>query len=102
MIKEELIKLKQKGVTEKELADAKNNLTGHFVLSLEDISVWANMFAMGFWFQKEILTPQEQLKRIKAVKLSLVNRLAKELFDWDKMRLAVIGPVKKEVVVKMV
>ena len=101
VIKEELRKIALAPVTAKELADAKNNFAGRTVLSLEDSSAVADWFAKQFWFADKIETPDQSLAKIKKVTAADVLRLARKIFDWQQVRVAAIGPMKKGDVVKL-
>lgn len=101
VIREELNKIKKEKVTAKELKDAEENLAGHTVLSMEESNAQANWYAHQFWFAKEMETPEEVIAKIRRVKASDVQKLAGQLFDEEKMRLAVIGPMEKNDVEKM-
>ena len=95
VIKEELIKITKESVSAKELADSKNNIAGRTELAMEDSSAQAQWFAKQFWFADKIQTAEQVTKKIKAVTAADVKRVAKKLFDFDQMRVAVIGPMSK-------
>ena len=82
------------GVTEEELKRAKDFVAGKMALDLEDsmsIAQWyANLELMG----KKLLTPQEKLKKLLAVKSSDLKKVANDVFDLKRANLAVIGPFK--------
>ncbi len=101
VIKAELQKMATAGVTGRELRDAKSNISGRLALSMEESNAQAEWYAKQFWFMKKIETPEAVLKKIKKVTAKEVQAIAKEIFAFDLMRLAVIGPVKKEEVMKM-
>ncbi|OGH94381.1 MAG: hypothetical protein A2538_01070 [Candidatus Magasanikbacteria bacterium RIFOXYD2_FULL_41_14] len=100
-IKVELKKIATKAVSKKELADAKTSLVGRMDLALEDSSVMAERAAKQFIFLGDALTAAEVARRVNEVTAKDVLALAKELFKVKEMHLAVIGPVKKEDVLKM-
>lgn len=84
-----------KGISDKEFARAKEFIKGYFVLSLEDSRAVADFFAGSYLLEGEIRTPQDVLKKIDQVKKEEVVLLAEELFQPEKMNLAVIGPFEK-------
>lgn len=100
VIKAELKKIATKSVSAKELREAKSNLSGRLVLSMEETNAMADWFAKQFWFEKDIKTYEQVLNKIQKVTASQVLRLAKKLFVWNEVRVAVIGSVKKEEIVK--
>lgn len=96
VIKQEVEKLKSKGVTPRELADAKTHLHGAVTLSMEDSSAQANWYARQALFMDRVYTPEERLQAIDAVTGEDIKRLACKVYDMSKMRVAVIGDVKAE------
>jgi predicted Zn-dependent peptidase len=96
VIKSEMNKMKSKGVTNKELQDAKTHLRGSLTLSLEDSSVEAGWYAHESLFADKLKTPEQKLKEIEKVTNKEIMKMAKQVFDWNKIRIAVIGDVKKE------
>ncbi|HSR89163.1 MAG TPA: pitrilysin family protein [Candidatus Udaeobacter sp.] len=101
VIKEELIKIKEKSVSAKELADSKNNISGRTELSMEDSSAQAQWFAKQFWFADKMQTYEQVTARIKKVTAADVKRLANKVFDLDAAHVAVIGPMSKEKVLDL-
>ncbi|MBU0546381.1 insulinase family protein [Patescibacteria group bacterium] len=101
VIKEEIQKISEHGVTDRELKDAKNNISGRMALSMEESNAQAEWFAKQFWFMNKIESPDQMLNKIKKVTAKQVQAVAKQLFDFDQMRVAAIGPLKKENILKM-
>ncbi|MDD4477128.1 MAG: pitrilysin family protein [Patescibacteria group bacterium] len=98
VIKDELRKISSELVGKKELAEAKSNISGRTVLSMEDSSAQAELFAKQFWFSPKMETYEEVLKKIEKVTAVEARDLAKQIFVLNKMRVAVIGPYgKKEI-----
>ena len=79
-----------------ELQKAKDCLTGRLTLSLESNSALAQYLAGQLTLKGEWETPSELVKKIKAVSVADIKRLAKETFRNDKLNLAVIGPFKED------
>ncbi len=96
VIKEQIEKIVAKGVTKKELEDAKTHIRGSFTLSLEDSSVQANYYARQLLFHPTIETPDEVLAKIDRVTHAEVQNVAHKLFNWKQARLAIIGNVDRE------
>jgi predicted Zn-dependent peptidase len=96
VIREELQKIITEPITEKELLDAKNYLTGHIALQLEDSFNEANWFAEKFLFAKKIETFEEMSRQLKKVTVKAVQKVAKNVIDFNEMRVAAIGPFSKE------
>ncbi len=102
VIRGELEKMTKEPITKRELVDAQNNVAGQLALSMEDSSTQAEWYAKQFLFAKETLTPEEVVRRLKKVTIHDVERLARQLFKWNQLRLAVIGPLMKKDILPLV
>jgi len=98
VVKVEIQKLVKKGVSPRELKDAKTHIRGALTLSLEDSSAQASWYAKEALFMKKIENPGERLKEIEKVTNAQIKALAKKVFDWRKVRVAIIGDVKREAI----
>lgn len=98
IVKDEAEKIVEKGVTSRELADAKTHMRGGLALSLEDSSVQASWYVKEALFRNKIKTPEQRLAEIDAASNNDVKQTAKKIFDFNQMRVAVIGEVSGEVV----
>ncbi|WP_408607919.1 M16 family metallopeptidase [Albibacillus kandeliae] len=91
LVKEEWTRLRDDGVTEKELEDAKTYLTGAYPLRFdgngEIASILAGMQLQGLPIDY-IATRND---KVEAVTLDDVNRVAKELLDPDHLHFVVVG-----------
>ena len=96
VIRQEIDKLKDKAVSKSELNDAKTHLRGAITLSLEDSSVQANWYAREALFYDKIKTPDERLAEIDRVTSGDIQRVARQVFRMNQMRVAVIGEVERE------
>ncbi len=81
-----------KGVTGEELTRAKEYLAGRTALSLEDTSRLAQWYGKQELLTNQILTPERKIKKIMAVTGSQVKQVAKEVINFNKASLAIIGP----------
>ncbi len=99
VMKQEMEKMIDKGISKRELEDAKTHIHGALILSLEDSSAQANWYARQFLFMDRIQTPEERLTEIDAVTGDKVQALAKRIFRFSDMRVALIGDVEKEKIV---
>ncbi|MCB1340122.1 MAG: insulinase family protein [Pseudooceanicola sp.] len=91
VIREEWQKLADKGVTEKELADAKTYLTGAYPLRFDSNAHIAEILA-GMQMQR--LPPDYITNRndyVNAVTLDDANRVARELLDPSNLHFNVVG-----------
>lgn len=102
VILDEINKIKSGGVTEKELQQAKDNAEGGMALGLEHSDGVAMSYADSVLFYNKVLTPEEELGKIKAVTLDEIHQVAKDIFENSKMNLALIGPYKDSEVFKKI
>ncbi len=96
VILDELEKIKSIKVEDAELKKAKEFIKGKSALALEDNQVRLDWFLEAAAFKPEILTPKEAFAKIDKVTASDVQKVAKDLFQKEKLTLAVIGPYKDE------
>lgn len=93
---EEYRKVIADGVTEAELAKAKAYLKGKTVLNLEDCEEYAHLLAKYELLRGGAKDPEDVFALVDSVTVEDVNRVAKDLFKEEEMRLAVIGPYNDE------
>jgi len=92
VIVDEMSKIAKLGsVTEEELKKAKEYIKGHFVLDLEDSRSVADYYAHQELLQKELENPEETLRKIDAVTLEDVQRVAQRYIVNETLNLAIIG-----------
>ncbi len=82
------------GVTAQELKDAKTFLHGQLSIRMEDTFNRAEWFARQEMFQSEMETPQSYMKKVDAITIADVKAAAKQVIDFSRMSLAVVGPYK--------
>lgn len=92
----ELGKVVKSGVTEEELQRAKENLKGKMFLSLEGSDEVADFYGKQELLRKKILTPEEKLTKFYAVGRSDILKVSKDIFHTNRIRAAMIGPLKDE------
>jgi predicted Zn-dependent peptidase len=90
----EIKKIRQNGVSEKELKKAKDNFRGKMALSLESSDDVASYLAGQELGRREIKRPEEILRQIDKVKKCDILRVARDIFVNEKLNLALIGPVE--------
>ncbi len=91
-ILDELDRLRQEPIPERELAKAVEFVRGRLALSLEDSFAIASWYAHQQLLGPEVLEPSEAVSRIEAVQPGDVQRLAGTLFQRERLNLAVVGP----------
>jgi len=96
LILEEYRSLKEKLVDEEELQKAKDYLKGRLILSLESSDAQASFYGLDEVLTGKILTPEEEIKQIEAVKREEILKTSRSLFQPEKLNLALIGPFKSK------
>jgi predicted Zn-dependent peptidase len=94
LIIDELIEIKEKGITEEELKRAQDFLIGHLVIQMEDSENIANYVGRQEILTGKIITLDEKIAKIKKVTTNEINKIAKEVIKKEKLNLAIIGPFK--------
>lgn len=93
VILSELEKIKE-GVTLKEVKEAQEFIRGRLILSLESPENQGEWYGRQEILLKKFITPQEKIRQIESVTPDAVKKVARELINKKKMRLALIGPWK--------
>jgi predicted Zn-dependent peptidase len=96
VIIQELDRIKKKGVTQKELNDAKAYIRGKTILSLENTSSLAEYYSKQELLSGELLSPDQKFKKIQKVTRADIQNISKTVFDMKKINLALIGPFKSK------
>jgi len=78
-------------VTKAELQRAKDLYSGRLAIQLEASDDVANWYASQMVTKKELINPDQFLKKIKAIKVSDIKRVAKNIFINKNLNLATIG-----------
>ncbi len=96
VIKEQHGLIVDKGITEEELVRAKQMISGHMILALEDTFNVASAFGKKMLFENKVLKVQDVLDQYEKVTLNDIKAIAEEVFTQSTSNLAVIGPFKDE------
>jgi predicted Zn-dependent peptidase len=88
--------LKNKKITDKELKKSKDYLRGAMSLSLDSSDSQASFYGMQELLEKDMLTPEEKFAKIDAVSVDEIKTIAEDIFQPDKLNLAVIGPFEEK------
>ena len=94
VIMKEYQKLAAKKVSLKELRNAKDRMKGQMALSLESSDAKAEFYGIQEILESRFFTPEEVYDRIDKVKVSDIQRVAKNLFSKKNLNLVVLGPFK--------
>ena len=88
--------LKNRLVKKEELQKAKDYLKGTSSLSLELSDTQASFYGSQELLEQKILTPKEKFQKIDEVSINDIKKIAKDIFQPEKLNLATIGPFKKK------
>src|SRR5262249_33540701 len=94
LIRAELKRIASEGPTEKELADAKNYLTGSFALRFDSNAKIANQLLYLWVEDLGIDYVDKRNAEIEAVTLADLKRVAKRLFEDQELIVTVVGRPK--------
>lgn len=92
VISKEIYKIKKDGVTEGELRRAKKTVEGRTALSFEDSSAVASFYGRQEVLDEKIKTLEEKLEEFRKVKVDDAGKAANEIFNRNKLSLAIISP----------
>ncbi len=87
-------KLKSELVSDEELNKVKECLIGNMKLSLESSDDIANFYGGQELLKKEMKNAEEKAKELRKVTAKEIQKLAREIFQDQKLNLALIGPFK--------
>jgi len=96
LIMTELAKAAKSGVTNDELARAKEYIAGKTALNLEDSSNVVQWYVQQELLTNKILTAEQKLAKFMTVTRADVAKVAKEVLVSKRANLAIIGPFKDE------
>jgi predicted Zn-dependent peptidase len=91
----ELRQLKKQGISQDELARAKNHLKGSLMLSLESTSSRMNRLAKHEMHFGSFLTMNAMLEAIDQVRHEEVQALVNEVLDEEQLSLTTYGPLNR-------
>ena len=91
-ILDEYLKIKHIKVSEEELNKAKEHMEGSLTLSVETSDELASFYCFQEILKKEILKPEELIKKIQAVTVADILEVAQDIFRPEKLNLAIVGP----------
>lgn len=97
IIMEEIRAIKEKGITEEELYDSKEQLKGSYILGLESTSGRMISIGKSELLLEKIYSPDEILAKIDSVDMNSVNSIMRQIFNTDEMGAAVIGSINKNI-----
>ncbi len=92
IIGRELVRLRDEGVTEEEIARAKEHVKGRMVLGLEATGARMGRIARAILFDTPLYSLDELLERVDAVEVAELAELASDLYDPSGLAAACVGP----------
>ncbi|MFP5503919.1 MAG: M16 family metallopeptidase [Candidatus Sericytochromatia bacterium] len=95
LVKEELEKAKGGEITEEELSQAKRQLAGSLLLSLEVPRHRMSRMAQNELYYGRKVSPEEVLEAIEAVTLQDLTVLARDLFVPSAYATTAVGPIRR-------
>lgn len=96
IIIDEHTKIAEGKLSEPEFDRAKAHIRGQFLLALEDSRFIANISGSYHLFYGELISIEEILRRMDAVKISDVINLAKNLFIPENLNIALISGIDRD------
>lgn len=92
----ELRSVVKDGITKEELKDAKTYCHGQLSIQMEDSFHQAEWYARQKMFHHKMQTPHEYLGQIDKQSVADVKRVAKDVIDFSKIGIGVVGPYKNK------
>ena len=86
--------LKKKGLTKKQIENAKNFFEGSIYIGLQSTYLLASNISDGIFLHKTMPPWDYDVKMIKKVTQKQVNNLIKKIFNKDKMVISIVGNLK--------
>jgi predicted Zn-dependent peptidase len=100
VILEQLVDIREHGISPGELSRAKQYISGRLALSMEDSLGLAVFYARQWLLENEIRTIDQTLERINAVDVDQVKQVAQQIIQPQNLNLAAIGPELDEAALK--
>jgi predicted Zn-dependent peptidase len=92
----QLDRLRQEPIPEDELETTLEFTRGRLALSLEDSFTTAAWYARQQLLGPEVLAPGEAVARLEAVQRADIQRLARTLFQEERLNLVIVGPFAQD------
>ena len=92
----ELQRLRTKPITKAEFTRARKYVTGSLLMGLEGSAAVASWVGMRELLLGEILAPEEVVGEYNAVTIDDVHALADDLFQQERLNLAIVGPYESD------
>lgn len=94
-----LKEVKKKPISAQELKEAKTHLEGTVYIKEIDVLNLALLYGVQKLYRKgDVLTYKEIIKHVKKVTAKQVQEVAREIFDFNKMVISLVGETKKKTI----
>jgi zinc protease len=90
-VKQEIVRIRESGVTEKEVNDARESILSAFVFNFDSTAKIVNRLITYELFGYPLNFAETQIEALKLVKVEDVNKAAKKYLDPDKCLLLAVG-----------
>lgn len=90
-VRDEILKLKKDGITEKELLSAREQLKAAYVLGAESASSLMRLYGKAAILKNEVYDVNEKIAAVNAVTVDDVKRAIDYCFDFEKASAAYVG-----------
>jgi predicted Zn-dependent peptidase len=93
---EEFRKIKEELVPAKEIKKSIDLIAGRLAIQLEASDDVANWYGFQTILREKIVSPEEFLKKMRAVTANDLQKVAQQIFRPERLNLALIGPMKDQ------
>ena len=93
LLRTELEDIRGKGLSVQELAAAKEQMKGNFILGLDSTGNRMSSIGKSILLLGEVRSEEEILRRMNAVTMEDVARVTQSILNYEKMTLALVGPL---------
>jgi len=102
LIKEEILRIRNEGITDGELTFSKKHIKGNLFISLESSESRMGRLAKNEIYFGGYIPIKETLRQIDSIKKTQVNELAQEIFQKpEDVSLTILGHVDKDSVIRL-
>lgn len=94
-VMKEFEKMKKSGVTEQEFLRGKEQIKSSFIMGRESTATQMLLYGKYLLFLDKKLDFNKRIAEIDSVNIEDVNAVIKDVFDFDRVATALVGPKKK-------
>lgn len=96
IIRRQFRELAERGLSDEELSETKQQVTARVELSLDDVGVRMERLGDSYVHEQRVVPVTEVLRKVAAVTNDDIRRVAAEMFEDGPLALAIVGPVDPE------